>query len=74
MKRCMGMLQNDILPLCQYYAYIEVHSDEQIAPFLSVVWSGYDELTGEHENFAMRRVSSPGEIYPVFRELFSASG
>ncbi|MGI9520114.1 MAG: YeaH/YhbH family protein [Hyphomicrobiaceae bacterium] len=74
MQRCMGMLQNDILPLCQYYAYIEVYSDEQIAPFLSVVWSGYDELTGENENFAMRRVSNPGEIYPVFRELFSASG
>ncbi|MGI9409627.1 MAG: YeaH/YhbH family protein [Hyphomicrobiaceae bacterium] len=74
MDRCMGMLRSEILPLCQYYAYIEVYSEEQIAPFLSVVWSGYDEITGEqHPNFAMRRVSSAGEIYPVFRELFSAS-
>lgn len=72
MDRCMGMLQNEILPLCQYYAYIEAYSDEQIAPFLSVVWSGYDELTSDNPNFAMSRVSSPGEIYPVFRELFSA--
>ena len=71
MDRCMGMLQHEVLPLCQYYAYIEVYSEEQLAPFLSVVWSGYDTIEGEHENFAMRRVSSPGDIYPVFRELFS---
>lgn len=73
MGRCMSMLRHEILPICQYYAYIEAYSEDQIAPFLSVVWSGYDEITEEHENFAMRRVSSPGDIYPVFRELFSAS-
>ena len=72
MDRCMSMLQHEILPLCQYYAYIEVYSDEQIAPFLSSVWSGYDELTADNPNFAMTRVSNPGEIYPVFRELFAA--
>ncbi len=73
MGRCMSMLREEILPICQYYAYIEAYSEDQIAPFLSVVWSGYDEITNEHENFAMRRVSSPSDIYPVFRELFSAS-
>ena len=73
MDRCMAMLNEEILPLCQYYAYIEVYSSDQIAPFLSVAWSGYDELTSDNANFAMRRVSNPGEIYPVFRELFAAS-
>ncbi len=73
MGRCMTMLQHEILPICQYYAYIEVYSDQQIAPFLSVVWSGYDDLLADNPNFAMSRVSSPGDIYPVFRELFSAS-
>ena len=73
MDHCMTALADEVLPLCQHYAYIEVFPDEQIAPFLSVVWSGYDELTTEHNNFAMRRVSSPEEIYPVFRELFAAS-
>ena len=32
-----------------------------------------DEVAGGQPHFAMRRVSSPGEIYPVFRELFSGS-
>ena len=28
-------------------------------------------LTGQHRHFAMRHVSSPGDIYPVFHDLFS---
>ncbi|MFT5507031.1 MAG: uncharacterized sporulation protein YeaH/YhbH (DUF444 family) [Hyphomicrobiaceae bacterium] len=71
MDYAMNLLQTEILKICQYYAYIEVHSDEHLSPFQSVVWSGYDTIEGDHENFAMRRVSGPGEIYPVFRELFS---
>ncbi|MFY0614587.1 MAG: YeaH/YhbH family protein [Hyphomicrobiaceae bacterium] len=73
MDRAMTMLQTEILPSCQYYAYIEVHSDEHMSPFQSVVWSGYETIDGQHENFAMRRVSGPGEIYPVFRDLFSTT-
>ena len=73
MGRCMGMLENEILPICQYYAYIEVYSDEHLSPFLSVVWSGYETIDDNHENFAMKRVSGPGDIYPVFRELFSST-
>jgi uncharacterized sporulation protein YeaH/YhbH (DUF444 family) len=73
MGRCMDMLENEILPICQYYAYIEVYSDEHLSPFLSVVWSGYETIDDNHENFAMKRVSGPGDIYPVFRELFSST-
>lgn len=73
MSRCLTMLRNEILPICQYYAYIETYSEDSIAPFLSVVWSGYEELMDEHPHFAMRRVSGPGEIYPVFRDLFSTT-
>jgi uncharacterized sporulation protein YeaH/YhbH (DUF444 family) len=73
MSRCMDMLENEILPICQYYAYIEVYSDEHLSPFLSVVWTGYETIDDNHENFAMKRVSGPGDIYPVFRELFSST-
>ena len=73
MHRAMGLLQEEILPICQYYAYIEVYSNEHMSPFESVVWSGYQKMDSENKNFAMRRVSGAGDIYPVFRELFSAS-
>ena len=69
MARCIDMLDDDILPLCQYYAYIEVgtHISE------SIIWSGFSPLTDKHRHFAMRHVSAPGDIYPVFHELFSES-
>ncbi len=73
MEKCVTMLEQDILPICQYFAYIEVMPEGQIAPMQSVAWSGYSEVAGDRRHFAMRRVSSAGEIYPVFRELFSAS-
>ena len=38
----------------------------------SVLWNGYEEVVPNHKHFAMRRVSSPGDIFPVFHELFSA--
>jgi len=67
MARCIDVLDDQILPLCQYYAYIEVgtHISE------SIIWSGFSSLTDKHRHFAMRHVSSTGEIYPVFHELFS---
>jgi uncharacterized protein len=71
MDHAMGLLRQEILPICQYYAYIEVYSNEHMSPFQSVVWSGYEQIDDALQNFAMRRVSGPGDIYPVFRELFS---
>jgi uncharacterized protein len=38
----------------------------------SVVWSGYQDVAAANPQFAMKRATNPGEIYPVFRELFSA--
>ena len=73
MERCISMLDNDILPICQYFAYIETLPQSSRPPEDSVVWLGYDQLKSNHKQFAMRRVSSPGEIYPVFHELFSSS-
>ena len=73
MARCMELLENDIVPICQYFAYIEVVPQDMQMSEDSVVWQGYGELAERLKGFAMRQVSQPGEIYPVFRELFSGS-
>jgi uncharacterized sporulation protein YeaH/YhbH (DUF444 family) len=73
MERCVTMLERDILPICQYFAYIEVMPEAQTAPMQSVAWAGYSQVAVGSGHFAMRRVASAGEIYPVFRELFSSS-
>jgi len=28
------------------------------------------EVAGRHQNFAMQKIVTPADIYPVFRELF----
>ena len=67
--RCREILQNKILPLCRYYAYVQVAEPEQN------LWDEYtrlSETSGPH--FAMRKVTSADQIYPVFRDLFKKEG
>lgn len=71
MGRCLELVQEHLLPASQYFAYIEV--SERMGPGETIVWEGYKEIAARHRHFAMRRVSSPGEIYPVFHDLFSTA-
>lgn len=65
---CRELLGNRVLPFCQYFAYIEITPGEP-----QNLWREYEKLQGSHPNFAMQRIEAPGEIYPVFRELFKKS-
>jgi len=68
--KAVTMLENDILPLVQHFAYIEVaHSAAQIRGETDL-WRGYDPLSRREPRLAMRRVSDPRDIFPVFRDLF----
>lgn len=73
MARTLDLLGNEVLPLCQYYAYIEVSQDEPMGSMSSIVWSNYEQMESLHPHFARRRVSAPDDIYPVFRDLFATS-
>lgn len=66
--RCRELLENQILPLVRYYAYVQVAEAEQN------LWDEYQRLASSHKHFAMRKVASAEEIYPVFRELFRKEG
>jgi hypothetical protein len=72
MERCLHLLNNELLPLCQYFAYIEVAPEDGMPSMQSVAWSGYTEVAAANAHFAMKRVTNASEIYPVFRELFAA--
>ncbi len=61
---CVKLIQQKLLPIVQYFAYIQVVEHEQD------LWEKYSELASQSENFSMKKVSSSEEIYPVFRELF----
>jgi hypothetical protein len=74
-RRCVEMLNADIMPLCQYYAYIEILDEREMEVFASEdsgaeLWRAYRTVTEEWKNFATKRISKPADIFPVFRELF----
>jgi uncharacterized sporulation protein YeaH/YhbH (DUF444 family) len=66
--RCRELLANNILPLCRYFAYVQVAEEEQN------LWDEYSALAAESKAFAIRKVTEASQIYPVFRELFKKEG
>jgi uncharacterized sporulation protein YeaH/YhbH (DUF444 family) len=69
------LLRDVILPVCQYYAYLEVGSDSDrmqtgFINHKTSLWQTYETLQEDGANLAMRKVNHRREIYPVFRELF----
>ncbi|MCL4771225.1 MAG: DUF444 family protein [Burkholderiaceae bacterium] len=65
---CRNLLAEKILPLVRYFAYVQVAEEEQN------LWDEYSQLLPWFAHFAMRKVSDPSEIYPVFRDLFKKEG
>ena len=73
-EKTVALLKTSILPLCQYYAYIEVGREPEerrrgIEP-PSTLWRAYDLIQSPQLPMAMRKVRDRRDIYPVFRELF----
>lgn len=66
--RCRELLAHNILPLCRYFAYVQVAEEEQN------LWDEYSALAAEAKAFAIRKVTEASQIYPVFRELFKKEG
>ena len=66
--RCRELLANNILPLCRYFAYVQVAEEEQN------LWDEYSALSAESKAFAIRKVTEASQIYPVFRDLFKKEG
>jgi len=65
-SRCRELLAQSLLPLTQYFAYIEI---TQGPP--QNLWEEYTKLAAtQADHFAMRRIATVADIYPVFRDLF----
>jgi len=74
---CLRLLTEEILPVCQYFAYVEVYDPRQMEIFASGVnvselWRHY-AAAADRPNFAMKRVFNKGDVFPVFRQLFAKS-
>lgn len=61
------VMLNQILPISQYFAYVEVDRDGEGSQ--SDMWPHYDSLT-HNKHFVMSKVKDVTDIFPVFRALF----
>lgn len=64
---CAEILRQRIMPMAQYFAYIEITPNAHQA-----LWRAYEALAPQlGERFAMEQITSAADIFPVFRDLFS---
>lgn len=75
-ERCAQLLRDEIMKLCQYYAYVEIIDERESEIFGATdngtaLWRAYRIVDGAISNFQMTRIARPADIYPVFRKLFA---
>ena len=63
------------MPLCQYYAYIEILDEREMEVFSNEdagaeLWRAYRTVAENWKNFATKRIAKPADIFPVFHDLF----
>lgn len=63
--QCRELLVQDILPLMQYFAYVEIEASQPQS-----LWREYAQISAVSRRFAMQRILALEDIYPVFRDLF----
>lgn len=64
-SNCGRILDELLLPFCQYYAYIEITDGDP-----QNLWYEYLKVQASHPQFAMQKIHAAADIFPVFRELF----
>lgn len=75
-EKCLELLNEEIMPLCQYFAYVEILDEREMEIFGTSqqgaeLWRAYSQAGAQWSNFATKRIAGRGDIYPVFRELFA---
>ena len=64
--RCRELLETQLLPRVQYFAYVEVNDGQT-----QNLWDQYQQASAAHANMALGQVRERSDIFPVLRELFA---
>ena len=70
-QRAVAMLEAEVLPVVQHFAYIEIAQSLMVIRGGTDLWRGYAPLAERAPKLAMRRVAERRDIFPVFRDLFA---
>lgn len=61
----------DVLPLAQYYAYVEIANSFYERQHYSDLWQQYQKFANEFDHLHMKEVSDVSDIWNVFKQLFA---
>jgi uncharacterized sporulation protein YeaH/YhbH (DUF444 family) len=64
--RCGQLLLDELLPMVQYMAYVEITTGEP-----QNLWVQYEKVRSVRANLALGRLRDRSDIFPVLRELFA---
>ncbi|MDD7805125.1 MAG: YeaH/YhbH family protein [Endozoicomonas sp. (ex Botrylloides leachii)] len=65
-SKCRDLIINKILPVTQYYSYVEITDRHH-----QNLWHEYKTIEKDNSrHFAMQQIRDHSDIYPVFRRLF----
>ena len=75
--KCIKILKEQILPVTQYFTYVEVKKDNKgynlfagVSKGESDLFPAYHKLSETNKNFETSKVKDITDIYPTFRKLF----
>jgi uncharacterized protein len=64
--KCHELLVRDLLPLVQYYCYVEIDAAQPQS-----LWEQFELARAGARNLALGRIMTRADVYPVLRELFA---
>jgi uncharacterized sporulation protein YeaH/YhbH (DUF444 family) len=68
--RVLSLLEGDILPITQYYTYVEINRDAVAVATGPTLFAACAALESKYKNFTRSIIDDPAKIWPVFRKLF----
>ena len=68
------IIANDILPITQYFSYIQVGIKRHGYYNSGNLLQEYVPLQAQHKNMVTKHIEDTSDIYPVFREIFKIRG
>ena len=69
-EELMQVLTNDILPITQYFSYIQVGTKRHGYYNSGNLLQEYETLVNNNKNIVTKHIEDTFDIYPVFREIF----
>ena len=73
-EELLNILSNDILPITQYFSYIQVGQKRHGYYNSGNLLQEYEKLLATHKNIVTKHIEDSFDIYPVFREIFKIKG